>query len=44
VRCPKCGEFGPQIETVTRGKTVSSYYCATCSHDWRQPREIREVR
>lgn len=34
VRCPKCGEWGMQIETTLYGKTKAVHFCKTCAHDW----------
>jgi hypothetical protein len=38
--CPKCAEdSATQIETTIYGKTRISYFCNTCAHEWKEPRE-----
>lgn len=43
VKCPKCGELGTQIETTIYGETRTTYFCNTCSHDWRRTYDQRQI-
>ena len=43
--CPKCHEdSSTQIETTIYGKTTVSLFCNTCAHEWREPRDLSELR